>query len=83
NFLKVAGAGMGFMGKMAIANQWLLKSLLLKQMEKNPQANALTRTTTAITMLKGSDGNNVLAPEVDVVINFRILPGETSKDVLA
>ncbi|MFX4431753.1 hypothetical protein ABTA78_19755, partial [Acinetobacter baumannii] len=34
NFLKVAGAGMGFMGKMAIANQWLLKSLLLKQMEK-------------------------------------------------
>ncbi len=83
NFLKVAGAGMGFMGKMAIANQWLLKSLLLKQMEKNPQANALTRTTTAITMLKGSDGNNVLAPEVEVVINFRILPGETSKDVLA
>ncbi|WP_458440667.1 peptidase dimerization domain-containing protein, partial [Pseudomonas aeruginosa] len=48
-------------------------------MEKNPQANALTRTTTAITMLKGSDGNNVLAPEVEVVINFRILPGETSK----
>ncbi|MBX9733686.1 MAG: M20/M25/M40 family metallo-hydrolase [Chitinophagaceae bacterium] len=83
DFLKVAGAGMDFTGKMAIANQWLLESLLLKQMSKNPQANALTRTTTAITMLKGSDGNNVLAPEVEVVINFRILPGETSKDVLA
>jgi carboxypeptidase PM20D1 len=82
NFLNVAGAGMGFAGKMAIANQWLLKAMLLKQMEKNPQANALTRTTTAITMLKGSDGNNVLAPVVEVVINFRILPGETSEDVL-
>jgi carboxypeptidase PM20D1 len=82
NFLNVAGAGMGFIGRMAIANQWLLSSLLLKQMEKNPQANALTRTTTAITMLKGSDGNNVLAPVVEVVVNFRILPGETSTDVL-
>jgi len=82
NFLNIAGAGMGFMGKMAIANQWLLEGLLLKQMAKSPQANALTRTTTAITQLKGSDGNNVLAPVVEVVINFRILPGETSQDVL-
>lgn len=81
-FLNVAGAGMGFMGRMAIANQWLLGGVLLKQMEKTPQANALTRTTTAITMLKGSDGNNVLAPVVEVIINFRILPGETSQDVL-
>ncbi len=82
-FLNVAGAGMGFLGRAAIANQWLLKGVLLKQMSENPQANALTRTTTAITQLKGSDGNNVLAPEVEVVINFRILPDETSKDVLA
>jgi carboxypeptidase PM20D1 len=81
-FLNVAGAGMGFTGRMAIANQWLLSSVLLKQMQKNPQANALTRTTTAITMLKGSEGNNVLAPVVEVVVNFRILPGETSTDVL-
>jgi carboxypeptidase PM20D1 len=82
-FLNLAGAGMGFMGRMAIANQWLLKGVLLRQMAKTPQANALTRTTTAITQLKGSDGNNVLAPVVEVVINFRILPGETSQDVLA
>lgn len=82
NFLNVAGAGMGFLNKMVIANQWLFEGPLLKQLEKNPQANALTRTTTAITMLKGSDGNNVLPPVVEVVINFRILPGETSKDVI-
>jgi carboxypeptidase PM20D1 len=81
-FLNVAGAGMGFAGKMAIANQWLLKGVLLKQMEKNPQANALTRTTTAITQLKGSDGNNVIAPVVEVIVNFRVLPGETTQDVL-
>jgi carboxypeptidase PM20D1 len=51
-------------------------------MEKNPQANALTRTTTAITQLKGSDGNNVIAPVVEVIVNFRVLPGETTQDVL-
>lgn len=82
-FLNVTGAGMGFGSRLAIANTWLLESLLLKKMAANPQANALTRTTTAITMLKGSDGNNVLAPVVEVVVNFRILPGETSADVLA
>jgi carboxypeptidase PM20D1 len=82
DFLNVAGAGMGFTGRLAIANQWLLGGMLMKQMAKNPQANALTRTTTAITMLKGSDGNNVIAPVVEIIINFRILPGETSEDVL-
>lgn len=83
DFMNIAGAGMGFAGRMAIANQWLFQGMLFKQMAKTPQANALSRTTTAITQLKGSDGNNVLAPVVEVVINFRILPGETSQDVLA
>jgi carboxypeptidase PM20D1 len=82
NFLNIAGAGMGFTGRMAIANQWLFEGILLKKMAKIPQTNALTRTTTAITMLKGSDGNNVLPQKVEIVVNFRILPGETSVDVL-
>lgn len=81
-FLQVAGAGMGFMSRMAIANRWLFEGILLKQLEKLPPSNALTRTTTAITMLKGSDGSNVLPQETEIVVNFRILPGETSKDVL-
>lgn len=81
-FLNVAGAGMGFVSKMAIANQWLFGNILLKQLEKAPPSNALTRTTTAITMLKGSDGANVLPQETEIIVNFRILPGETSQDVL-
>jgi carboxypeptidase PM20D1 len=81
-FMNIAGAGMGFAGRMAIANQWLFQGMLFKQMAKSPQANALSRTTTAITQLKGIDVNNVLEPVVEVVINFRILPGETSQDVI-
>lgn len=81
-FLNVAGAGMGFVSKMAIANQWLFSGMLLGQLEKAPPSNALTRTTTAITMLKGSEGSNVLPQETDIIVNFRILPGETSQDVV-
>ena len=41
----------------------------------------MVRTTTALTMMKGSDGTNVLSPEVEFVVNFRLLPGNTVKDV--
>ena len=76
-FFDNVGEEMGFFSQMAIANQWLLEPLLLKTMEKSPASNALVRTTTAITMAKGSDAANVLASEAEVTVNFRILPGES------
>lgn len=81
NFFDNIGGAMPFTSRLAIANQWLLKPLLLSQLTKNHTTNALVRTTTALTMMKGSDGTNVLAPEVEFVVNFRILPGNTVKDV--
>lgn len=66
---------------MAIANRWLLNPVLLSQLTKNNSTNALVRTTTALTMMKGSDGTNVLSPEVEFVVNFRLLPGNTVKDL--
>jgi acetylornithine deacetylase/succinyl-diaminopimelate desuccinylase-like protein len=44
---------------------------------KEPQSNALVRTTTAATMLEGSVKDNVLPARARAVINFRILPGDT------
>ncbi|WP_315816155.1 peptidase dimerization domain-containing protein [Paraflavitalea speifideaquila] len=41
----------------------------------------MIRTTTALTMMKGSDGTNVLSPAVYFVVNFRILPGNTVAEV--
>jgi carboxypeptidase PM20D1 len=32
-------------------------------------------------MMKGSDAPNVLSPEVEFVVNFRLLPGNSVKDV--
>lgn len=82
-FFDNIGGSMSFPSRMAISNQWLLKPLLLSQLTKNNSTNALVRTTTALTMMKGSDGTNVLSPEVEFVVNFRLLPGNTVKDVKA
>jgi carboxypeptidase PM20D1 len=65
---------MSFPEQNGNSNQWLLKPLLLSQLTKNNSTNALVRTTTALTMMKGSDGTNVLSPEVEFVVNFRLLP---------
>lgn len=80
-FFNNIGGVMPFANRMAISNQWLLKPLLLSQLTKNNSTNALVRTTTALTMMKGSDGPNVLSPEVEFVVNFRLLPGNTIKEV--
>ncbi|KFF73473.1 peptidase [Chryseobacterium sp. P1-3] len=80
-FFDNIGGAMPFTSRLAIANQWLLRPLLLSKLTKNNTTNALVRTTTALTMMKGSDGTNVLSPEVEFVVNFRLLPGNTVKDV--
>lgn len=80
-FFNNIGGEMPFTTRMALANQWLLKPVLISQLTKNNTTNALVRTTTALTMMKGSDGTNVLSPEVEFVVNFRLLPGNSVKDV--
>ncbi|WP_294287493.1 M20/M25/M40 family metallo-hydrolase [uncultured Chryseobacterium sp.] len=80
-FFTNIGGSMSFVNRMGIANQWLLKPVLLSQLTKNNSTNALVRTTTALTMMKGSDAPNVLSPEVEFVVNFRLLPGNTVQDV--
>ncbi|WP_276485493.1 M20/M25/M40 family metallo-hydrolase [Paraflavitalea pollutisoli] len=80
-FFTNVGGTMSFTSRMAIANQWLLKGVLMRSLTKSHTTNALVRTTTALTMLKGSDASNVLAPEVEFVVNFRLLPGNKVADV--
>ncbi|WP_027379985.1 M20/M25/M40 family metallo-hydrolase [Chryseobacterium daeguense] len=80
-FFTNIGGSMSFVSRMGISNQWLLKPVLLSKLTKNNSTNALVRTTTALTMMKGSDAPNVLLPEVEFVVNFRLLPGNTVKEV--
>lgn len=72
-----------FVTKMAIANQWLFKPLLISEFAKTPAGAAMLHTTTAPTMLSGSPKANVLPDTAQAVINYRFLPGDPPESALA
>lgn len=47
-----------------------------------PEANAMVRTTAAVTELSGSTAANVLAETATATVNLRIAPGETTSSAL-
>jgi carboxypeptidase PM20D1 len=69
--------------RMAVANAWLFKPLLIKQVGASPAGAALLHTTIAPTMLQGSPKENVLPQDAAAWINYRIAPGDTSAGVMA
>ena len=77
------GPEMNWPNKAIFANLWLFKTLLINQLSKAPTTNAVIRTTTATTMIRGGVKDNVLPTEAKAWINFRIYPGETVDDVIA
>lgn len=81
NLFSDIGKHTEYVGRVVFCNLWLLKPLLLKIMCKIPPAASLVRTTTAVTMSNGSPAANVLPEKASVVINFRIMPGESIEDV--
>jgi carboxypeptidase PM20D1 len=69
--------------RMAIANAWLFKPILVAQLAATPQGAAMLQTTIAPTMLQGSPKANVLASSATAMINLRIATGETVAGTLA
>ena len=80
-FREMAAAGTPAL-RVALSNLWITGGLIKSVMGKSPASAALLRTTTAPTMITGSDKENVLAGEASAVINVRILPGESIDGVL-
>ncbi|MEO8115326.1 MAG: M20 family peptidase [Phenylobacterium sp.] len=73
----------GFTVKMVVANTWLFRPLLIRQLGGTPAGAALLHTTIAPTMLKGSPKENVLPQDATAWINYRLAPGDTSSAVMA
>lgn len=71
-----------FSTRFVLANTWLLKPLLVRELEKTPQTNALVRTTHAATIIKGGIKDNILPSEASAKINFRLLPGDSQDSVV-
>jgi carboxypeptidase PM20D1 len=68
--------------KMAVANAWLFRPILISQIGATPAGAATLHTTTAPTMLQGSPKDNVLPQAAKGWINYRIAPGDSSAAVM-
>ncbi|MEM9280009.1 MAG: M20/M25/M40 family metallo-hydrolase [Pseudomonadota bacterium] len=74
---------MGFVERMLFANRWLFDPVLESVLSGRNTTNAILRTTTAPTMLEGSETENVLPQAASVVVNFRLHPRDTAETVIA
>ncbi len=73
---------MPFSKRLVLANLWLFSGLVKAQFLADPLTAASIRTTTAVTMAQGSSKENILPVLARMIVNFRILPGQSSADVL-
>jgi carboxypeptidase PM20D1 len=72
-----------FSRRLALANFWLLRPILPLYSPRMPILDAMIRTTTAPTIVRGGVKSNVLPREAEAIVNFRVLPGDTVEGVLA
>lgn len=59
------------------------EGFVLKQLIQSPQTAALVRTTSVMTMASGSKAPNVLAQTGEVIVNCRLVPGDSVAQVVA
>lgn len=83
SFLKAVAPEMDFTKRIAIANLWLTRPLLAKQLAKSPTVGAFMHTTTAFTMMKAGTKENLLPQYGEAVVNYRIHPRDTVAGVVA
>lgn len=82
-FNNVAPYSKSFLIRMIFANLWLFLPLLKLMCKKSGgEMAALLHTTTAPTMASASKMPNVLSTNAEVIINFRLLSGETRETLI-
>ncbi|MEP6971447.1 MAG: M20 family peptidase [Betaproteobacteria bacterium] len=74
---------MGGLFRVALSNLWLFESVVRKQLEAGAATNAMLRTTTALTVARAGDADNVLPGQAQAIVNYRMLPGDDGKTVMA
>jgi len=81
-FATIAPEMSGF-SRVALSNLWLLGPVVRRQLEAGASTNAMLRTTTALTVARAGDADNVLPGQAQAIVNYRMLPGDDSKVVMA
>jgi carboxypeptidase PM20D1 len=81
DMLMTVGPCLPFAKRLALANLWLMKGLVVGAGLKVEKQAGAYHTTTAVDMVEGGVKDNVLPTEARAVVNFRILPGESIDSV--
>jgi len=79
-FETVAPEMSGFQ-RVALSNLWLFGPVVQAQLEKGASTNAMLRTTTALTVVRAGNAEDVIPGEAEAVVNFRLLPGDSIASV--
>jgi len=82
DFIRYIGPEMPWYAKTLFANAWLFKKVIISIYQGTASGNALVSTTAAPTIFRAGVKSNVLPAKAEAVINFRILPGETSDEII-
>jgi carboxypeptidase PM20D1 len=81
-FIESLGPEMPFVQRMAFANPWLFKGIIIGIYESSAGGNAMIRTTAAPTIIQAGIKDNVIPTLSTATINFRLLPGDKGEDVI-
>ncbi|MGJ4953806.1 M20 family peptidase [Bradyrhizobium sp. HKCCYLS20291] len=73
---------MSGINRAVLSNLWLLKPVLFSEFAKSGPAEAMVRTTTALTIFNAGDKDNVLPGNASATVNFRLLPGDTEAGIV-
>ncbi|CAH0350740.1 M20 family peptidase [Aquabacterium sp. CECT 9606] len=68
--------------RVVLSNLWLTRPLVERELAKTPAADAMLRTTAVPTILNAGELENVVPGLASATINYRLLPGNTSQDVI-
>jgi carboxypeptidase PM20D1 len=81
-FFAWAAPEMRFGPRLALANTWVTAPLVRRMLAKSPTLGAAIRTTTAVTVFHAGVKDNVVPAMAAATVNFRVLPGDTTDDVI-
>jgi carboxypeptidase PM20D1 len=76
------GPEMDFGMRLVFANRWLFGPVIESQLDKKNSTRASMHTTTAATIFRSGEKENVLPIKAYAVVNFRIMPGDSSQGVI-
>jgi carboxypeptidase PM20D1 len=68
--------------RLLFRNLFITEPVVKAALAASPSTNALIRTTTAATMLAGSNKENVLPESASAILNVRVLPGSTVAETM-